>query len=250
MASVRSEGLRGALDRRLVSRLVRGALVVAAMLLGATNASGGMSGPCRVPEVYLTFDSDLKRTERLIDRSAPVRILVLGPQIEGKTLPPPKRSKLEVELRRRLPDVAFKIIDEETVPGLAREDFEQIRSGIERKKPDLVSWQVGTRDALAATDPQEFSRSLDQAADWLKGRDIDLILVDPPFVPNVPHEARYGRIVNQIDTVSDRERLNVVQQYGATSYLFSSPESGSRGGAGQLCLPELIAEAIVRAATR
>lgn len=261
MVPIRSEGgireIRGHIvtDARGQNRarplralgLVAGLL---ACLMGTPLEAGPISGTCRVPDVYLTFDSVLSRTERLIDRAAPVRILVIGPQMDKGALSQKKLTKLEQELAQRLPEIRFTITQEETVPGLAREDFGRIRQAVERAQPDLVVWQVGTGDALAGTDPSDFSRALDQAAEWLRGRDIDLILVDPPFLPNVPHEARYGRIVQQIDKVSDRERLNVLQQYGATTYLFSSPQSGARGTSGRLCLPELLAEAIVRSATR
>ncbi len=56
--------------------------------------------------------------------------------------------------------------------------------------------------------------------------------------------------MQQINRVSDRESLNLLRQYGATTYLFSSPQSGARGASGRLCLPELLAEAIVRATLR
>lgn len=209
-----------------------------------------MSGACRVPEIFLTFDSDLKHTERLVDRSAPVRILLIGPQPDRQAFSDKKRTRLEVELNRRLPDITFTILEEGAAPGLARDDFGRIRSAVERLSPDLIIWQVGAGDALAATNPDDFAQTLEQAADWLKGRDIDLVLIDPPFVANVPHEYLYGRIVKQIDAVSDKERMNVVQQYGATSYLSSAGDQTGTPRDGRACLPELVAEAIVRAATR
>lgn len=218
-----------------------------------------MSRACRVPEILLTFDSDLKRTERLVDRSQPVRILLIGPQPDRLAMSQKKRSRLEVELRQRLPDIEFTIIEEGPQVGLASEAFQRMRSAIEQVAPDLVIWQVGTGDALAATDPQEFAHTLEQAADFLKGRDIDLVLIDPPFVPNVPHEQLYGRIVDQIDAISDQEKMNVVQQYAATSYLLSHPDPTATSTQDpqptpeqkrRLCLPELVAEAIVRAVTR
>lgn len=223
-------------------------LLLAALL--PLPAHAGMSGTCRVPDIYLTFNNALPRTTRLIDRSAPVRILVIGPQMDERVLSARKLSKLAQELHTRLPKARFTILEEDAVPGLAREDFERIRAAVERTEPDLLVWQVGSGDALAGTSEDSFSDTLDAAAEWLKGRDIDLILVDPPFLPNVRHERRYGRIVQQIDTLSDKERLNVLQQYGATTYLFSSPQSGARGEKGRLCLPELLAEAIVRSALR
>lgn len=204
-----------------------------------------------MPDIYLTFEEDLERTERLIDRSAGVKVLVIGPKIGGPALNPKKRTRLEEELSRRLPDVNFQIIDEGTAPGLARDDFERLRAAIERHQPDLVIWQVGVADAVAATDLDDFSRVLERAAEWLQGRDIDLVLVDPPFLPNVSHERAYGRIVRQIDQVSDKEGLNVVQQYAATGYLQGpQPPGGEKRAEFRQCLPELIAEAIVRATTR
>ncbi|WP_127088484.1 hypothetical protein [Aquabacter cavernae] len=232
---------------------VLAALAAVAFLVFALTplpAVAGMSGSCRVPDVYLTFNNFLPRTTRLIDRAAPVRILVIGPQMDERILSSRKLSKLAQELQRRLPGARFTILEEDAVPGLAREDFDRIRASVERTEPDLLIWQVGSGDALAGTSDHSFSDTLDEAAEWLRGRDIDLILVDPPFLPNVRHEKRYGRIVQQMDSLSDKESLNVLQQYGATTYLFSSPQSGARGSAGRLCLPELLAEAIVRSALR
>lgn len=217
-------------------------------------AGAAVSSACRVPDIFLTFDSELNRTERLVDRSAPVRILLIGPQPDRQALSEKKRSRLEVELNRRLPDIVFTIVDEGSAPGLARDDFGRIRAAVERVEPDLIIWQVGTGDALAATDPDSFARTLEQAADWLRGRNVDLVLIDPPFVAGVDHEHLYGRIVKQIDAVSDKERMNVVQQYGATNYLQSSgsaAKDGAKGASdGRACVPELIAEAIVKAVTR
>lgn len=256
MAEGRTARRRGAAPAPARLSAALPALLLAFGLAFAPPARAEVSKACRVPEVFLTLDSELNRTERLVDRSAPVRILLIGPQPDRLALSPHKRSRLEVELSRRLPDIDFTIIEDGPQPGLAREDFQRIRSAIEQWEPDLVIWQVGTGDALASTDPEDFAHTLEQAADYLKGRDIDLVLIDPPFVPNVGHEQLYGRIVKQIDAISDQEKMNVVQQYAATSYLFSRPTNSSPVGGptleqqSRLCMPELVAEAIVRAVTR
>ncbi len=226
------------------------ALLLALVLLAGQGAQAAVSRACRVPEVFLTFDSDLKRTERLVDRSAPVRILLLGPSAQRQALSDKKRTRLEVELNRRLPDVRFSIVNWGSARGLVEDDFERLRAAVDEVAPDLVVWQVGTGDALAVTDADAFAQTLEAAADWLKGRGIDLVLIDPPFVPGTPHEQLYRRIVTKMDDLSDREHMNVVQQYGATRYLSSSPASGTPGADGRQCLPELLAEAIVRAVTQ
>jgi hypothetical protein len=243
-------------DRRRPGRLTRtaraGALALCLLLPLPLSlpAHADISKGCRVPDIFLTFDSDLKRTERLVDRSAPVRILLLGPNPERQALSQKKRTRLELELNRRLPDIRFSIVDEGPSRGLVDDDFERLRGAVDRVQPDLIIWQVGTGDALAATDADAFARTLGRAADWLKGRNIDLVLIDPPFIAGVPHEHLYGRMVDQIDALSDRQGMNVVQQYQATNWLHRSADPALKGMDARLCMPELVAEAIVRAATR
>lgn len=237
----------------MTGTMLRTALLgLAALVAASLSASAAsVSGRCRVPDVLLTFDRELVRTERLVDRSSPVRVLVVGPRIGGPSLSAVKRGRLEMELARRLPDVSFSIIDEGAATGLVRDDFERIRAGIERHAPDLVIWQLGIGDALARTNLSEFSHTLERAAGWLRGRDIDLILIDPPFVPRVRYEHAYGLIVNQIKAVSDREKVNVLRQYAATNHLYGQSLRDDLGGDGpRACLPELVAEAMVRAVTR
>lgn len=208
----------------------------------------GISASCRVPDIFLTFDGELTRTERLVDRSQPVRILFFGQGAQrwapgGKT-----RSRLEMELNQRLPDIRFTLENRSSALGLAEDDFERLRTAVDEVKPDLIVWQVGTGDALAVSDTEAFGRTLADAAHWLEGRGIDLVLIDPPFVGDTPHENLYRRIVQKIDALSDQEHMNVVQQYGAMRYLRGSPVQP--GPDGRLCMPELVAEAIVRAVTR
>lgn len=230
-----------------------------ALALVAGPAQADVSLACRVPDALLTFDSELKRVEHLVDRSQPVRILRVRPPLEAPATAAVNMATLDRELARRLPDVLFTIIEARPPPGGARHDFEQIRATLDIVDPDLVIWQLGTGDALAATDPDDFADTLEEAADWIEGRDVDLVVIDPPFVPNVPYERRYLQLVQRIDAISLRDKMNVVSQYDATRYLLNHPLPSSIGAitglSAQLenssnCMPELMAEAIVRAATR
>ncbi len=242
--------------------MIRRALMAAAALMlvaVATPAQAGMSLACSVPDALLSFDAELKRVEELVDRSKPVRILRVHPPLERFAKRSVDTPTLERELARRLPDVMFTIIEARPLPGGAESDFAQIRSILDSVDPDLVIWQVGTGDALAATSPADFADTLEEAADWIEGRDVDLVLVDPPFVPDMPNEIRYHRLVEQIDAISLRDKMNVVSQYDVTRYLLnkaaSAPSNTLESLSTQLsnssiCMPELMAEAIVRAATR
>jgi hypothetical protein len=229
-------------------------LCVLAIALGAHPAQAGVSAGCRIPDVFLNLPGDLSRTERLVDRDRPVRIFVLGPAIGGPQLNEKRRTRLQLELERRLPGVAFDFVDGGQGAGFAWDDFSRIRQEVARAEPDLVLWQVGTSDALASVDPDRFGETLLQAADWLKGRGIDFVLIDPPFVPRVGHEDLYWRIVGKISEVSDKAGLNLFRRYAAMQYLSVEqqklaavpPDAATR----RVCMSELVAEAIVKAVTR
>lgn len=213
-----------------------------------------------MPEVYLKLATDLPRTENRLDRGGePLRILVLGPRIGGPSLSERKRNRLLSELERRLPGTSVEIVDEGRGAVPAARGFESMRDEVARVKPDLVLWQVGTLESLAASDTDALGRIIENAADWLKSRSIDLILIDPPFVPNVGHETLYWKVVGKIGEVSDRSRINLLRRYAATQHLDQERRKQPASQAAavetvpsphQACLPELVAEAIQRAVAR
>ncbi len=230
-------------------------LVLACLVAGAPSpADAGVSAGCRIPDVFLNLPADLSRTERLVDRDRPVRIFVLGPAIGGAQLTEKRRTRLQQELERRLPGVSFEFLDEGQSAGFAWDDFSRIRQEVARAEPDLVLWQVGTSDALASVDPDRFGETLLQAAEWLKGRGIDFVLIDPPFVPRVEHEDLYWRIVGKISEVSDKAGLNLFRRYAAMQYLAVEQQKLTAvphdAATRRVCMSELVAEAIVKAVTR
>jgi hypothetical protein len=256
MEPQRSPGARGLAGRGAgaIGSLIF-ALALAAGVFVPSAAQASVSASCRIPDVFLNLPGDLKRTERLVDLNRPVRIFVIGPSIGGSPLSEKRRGRLTTELERRLPNVKFDIVDDGQASGFAWDDFSRIRSEVGRTEPDLVLWQVGTTDALAAIDPDRFGETLLQAAEWLKGKGIDFILIDPPFVPQVQHEELYWRIVGKISEVSDKANLNLFRRYAAMQYLVNLEqqklsELPSDAAHRRVCMSELVAEAIVKAVTR
>lgn len=204
--------------------------------------------------MYLKLPGDLPRTGRLVDRGTPVRVMVVGPRIGGPALSEKKRNKLLQALERKLPGMDFDLVDEGRGAVPAARGFEEMRDEIAKIQPDLVLWQVGTPDALAYSDPEALGRTLVQAAQWLRAQSIDLILIDPPFVPNVGHEPLYARIVGKIQQVSTQSNINLLRRYAATQHLDNErrkqPPAVSDATPPPSCLPDLVAEAIYKAVMR
>jgi acyl-CoA thioesterase I len=232
--------------RRLVAA---GAALIAALVVPAVGwADAGVPARCAVPDAYLKFSTALDRTEGLLDRKRPVRVLVLGPALsaEGQD-----RRSLEMALEQKLAGSQFEITEIMSA-GRAEDDFERLRGVVAETSPDLVIWQVGVHDAMASSDVSDFEAVLDQASAWMNARGPDLVLVDPPFVPHVAHERIYTPYVGEIGEVSRTEGVPVIRRYAAMQYL-SMQDQAKRlpvvSGAlpRSPCVTELMAEAIVRA---
>lgn len=217
-----------------VSAAVLGILFCA---VGAASAAPAPTAACRVPEGFLRLSGELDRTEALVMRKRPVRVIMLG----GSGVP---QETLESALERRMPGSRFDV-DVALSPGLAEDDFARLRTIVVQTAPDLVIWQVGVRDAIAASDIDDFELLLDRASDWIGERGPDLLLVDPPFVPQVRHERIYIPYVGEIAKLSRDELIPMLRRYASMQYL--SENAGRLSVDQRPCVPELMAEAISRA---
>ncbi|MGQ4273286.1 hypothetical protein [Terrihabitans sp. B22-R8] len=226
------------------------ALICGLAIMASAPTLAGVSDRCFVPDTYLKFPTILDRTEDLVGDRRPVRILILGADLPGRAHDRSGPSPLVHALEQRLPGVKFQVLEVRTA-GLAEEDFERLRSAVATTNPDLVIWQVGVRDALALNDVDDFESVLDQASAWVDARGLDLVLVDPPFVPQVAHERIYVPYVGEIGEMSRTDGVAVLRRYAAMQYWNIEREKRraplSDFTAKQPCVTELLAEAISRA---
>lgn len=214
-----------------------------------------VSDTCRVPDVYLTLSNPLQHTRQRMDGVDPFRILVIGPSI-GEAGIDGRPGRLERELERRLPDVPLDITQARGQTGLAEDDFDRIRDVFadSAAMPDLVIWQTGVSDAIASSNVDRFGAVVDRTREWIEARGVDVILVDPPFVPNVSHEKLYWSYVGEIGSVSEQEDVPVFRRYATMKYWELQREKAGRplvaDDLSRPCVAEIVAEAIYRAVTR
>ena len=225
--------------RKLSAVCCLAASALVALAAWPNAAEAAFSPQCRVPDAYLQFSGNLDRTEALVLRKRPVRVLVLAPAAQAV-------QTLEAALERRLPGVSFDV-SASLSPGLAEDDFERMRTVVSRAEPDLVIWQVGTGDALASSDIEDFEVVLDQASAWMDRLGPDLVFVDPPFVPHVRHERLYVPFVGEIEEVSKTEEVPVIRRYASMQYLLKQQARTELPVLDQKpCVAEIMAEAITR----
>jgi hypothetical protein len=228
--------------------------MTAASPAAASAVAPALSSACRVPEAYFGYPFVLRHTARLIAHRRPVRILMVGPRFIGPILHQRTAVRLERELERRVPDGRFLIMADEGAAGPAADVFARLQGEVYDEAPDLVIWQVGTWDAMAGSDPYELGATLVDAARWLRAHSVDLVLVDPPFVPRVGHEGLYWPIIGAIDHASDHARINLLRWYAMLQYWDIANRRGIQRRrtltAKYGCMADLLAEAISRAVHR
>jgi hypothetical protein len=200
---------------------------------------------------YFSYPFALHRTRHLLAHRRPVRVLVLGPRFVGPVLRSHAIDRLSRELGRWLPHGRFEVTEDDEAVGPAADVFMRLQDDVLNAPPDLVVWQVGTWDAIAGSDPHDLAATLIYAAGWLRGQGVDLVLIDPPFVPQVSNEAIYWPIIGTIGHVADRAHINLLRWYAMLQYWDIANRRGiarrERLAAKQPCMSELLALAIARA---
>jgi hypothetical protein len=213
-----------------------------------------VSPACRVPPAYLRTPFALRRTRHLIARGRPVHVLVIGPPFADPVRRAHAVDRLQWELERRLPQSRFIITDDDSAVGPAAEVVRRLEDEVLDTSPDLVIWQVGTWDAIAGSDPEALDLTLRAAAGWLHRHFVDLVLVDPPFVPQSGHEDIYWPVVGAIGHAADRAHINLLRWYAMLQYWDIANRRGVRRqqtlAAKHGCAAELLAEAIARGVAR
>ena len=130
---------------------------------------------------------------------------------------------------------------------------ERIKLEVADNKPDLVIWQVGTNDAMARIDPDDFAEMLQSTLRWLAENKVDVILIDPQYVERLAKDEHYVDIVKTISEIAQKERVLLVNRYDAMADL--SKQRGNTAllagdrfhlnDLGYRCMAEYAARAIV-----
>lgn len=90
----------------------------------------------------------------------------------------------------------------------------RLDSELERAKPDLVLWQVGTNDALtAAVSEPNFEAVVERGVASIGRHKSDIVLVDQQFSKKVKDPARYERFVTILERVAREERICLFPRY-------------------------------------
>ncbi|NMG33740.1 hypothetical protein GRF61_04660 [Azoarcus sp. TTM-91] len=142
--------------------------------------------PCGVPTGLLQHNPPLRNVAKALNGKR-LKVLVWGTRstagagTSGTDQAYP--AHLRARLAERYPGVALEV-EVLSQPGqTATQMVRGLQPEVIARKPDLVVWQTGSADAVRNTSLQEFGRAVSRALKTLRGRNIDVMLMDMQYGP-------------------------------------------------------------------
>lgn len=181
------------------------------------------SSECKVKSPAYEGRAPLRAVRRAILEKRPVRVVALGSSSTvGVGASSPLASypvRLENDLEGVIDGLKVEMFTRGQSGEVAEGAAERIKAQVADIKPDLVVWQVGTNDAVARIDAEDFGNQLRETLTWLASHKIDVVLIDPQYIERLSHDPLYTGIVNEIATVASEMRVLLVNRYDAMADL-------------------------------
>ncbi|WP_051377837.1 SGNH/GDSL hydrolase family protein [Derxia gummosa] len=167
-------------------------------------------------------------------------------------------SRLGVELTRRLPGKAVRVINKGVNGQDVQEEVERFERDVFQDGPQLVIWQLGTNALLRELDFDSFSRLAEDGVARIRAHGIDLVLMDLQYAPRVTGSPGTQRMLGWFDRMAQREGVPVFRRFelmrqwaehaGEQYASLLAPDSLHMNDESYACLAAALADAIVQAA--
>lgn len=147
--------------------------------------------PCLPARGLKDIPGSLPRVARRIAAGDPVTIVAFGSSTTvgyGTSSPAyTYPNRLADQLRRKFPTADISIINRGMGGQDAPEMIKRFKAAVLDANPDLVIWQLGTNTVVkgSATDVAATTALLEEGIAQLQARGIDVVLIDPQYVPAV-----------------------------------------------------------------
>ncbi len=206
----------------------------------------------------------LSRMASRLAAGQPITIMALGSSSTagaGASAPAASYpSRLEVELRARLPGSDITVVNRGVNGEEAAEMLARFGDAALADKPDVVLWQVGTNAVLRDNPLRPVDRLIYEGLARMKAVGADVVLIDPQFAPKVLAKPDAEDMVNLISAEAKRRgvdlfpRFAIMRDWHEQSSIpfaaFLSPDQLHMNDWGYACVAKLLGAAMVEAATR
>ena len=215
------------------------------------------STDCRVKNPAFEGRAPLRTVRRALHRGRVLKVLAIGSSSTvGIGASSPVASypvRLENDLEGVLKGFDVEMVSRGISGEIAQAAAERNKREVADIKPDLVIWQVGTNDAMARVEEEDFAEQLRDTLKWLAANRVDVVLIDPQYSERLAADEHYTSIVKAISDVARGERVLVVHRFGAMADLagqmpaktYLAADRFHLNDLGYRCMAEYAARAIV-----
>jgi acyl-CoA thioesterase I len=215
-----------------------------------------ISASCDVPESDLAAPLPLPRLTEALAKNEPIRIMAIGSSstvgVGASTPDQNYPNQLFKILGRSLEGRDIVILNRGISGEKAAATAKRLNGLLETDKPTLVLWQVGTNDALGRIPLDEFEKTVQAGLQFLKSKQIDVVLVGLQYTPASVRDTHYSDIRMALQRLAEKESVLLVRRYAAMQFLEAkkgqtllSNDGLHLNDLGYRCMAEHIAHAVV-----
>ncbi len=213
------------------------------------------SKDCQIGNEQIVEESPLPHVAAALQKRKQIKILAIGSSSSVARKSP--RGPGHSEQIKQILQQAIKGLDVVTINRgvsgeLSAQAAPRIKNEVALNDPDLVLWQVGTNDALAYVDPDEFETTIVDTVRWLREHNVDVVLAGLQYVDPTKQDDSFKAVRERLRQIAAKEKVMIVRRYEAQRLLMQAEASG--GGlqpdefqaseAGYACLSQYMARAI------
>ncbi len=162
--------------------------------------------------------------QALVALDKPLRILAIGSSSTSGIGASSAQKTYPAQLQKLLATVYPKspaVVINRGIPGeTLLEASARMRREVRRaNKPHLVVWQLGTNGALQKVALADVRNAVRTTIRWLKTQNIDVLLIDPQYVPRFAKHTHYLRVTDQIAGLAKTSQVGLIRRFAAMKAL-------------------------------
>lgn len=197
-------------------------VAAAALCLVPPGADAADGESCAGPPGGLPILAPLPHFAARIEQGGPLNIVAVGSSSTsgigasgpGSTYP----SRLEVELRRRFPQLDIHVFNRGKGGEDAPEELARLPADVIALHPDLAIWQVGTNAVLRRDDLGADAEWMREGVALMKRSGIDVVLMDLQVAPRVLDRTAYPAMQALIADTATREQVGLFRRFALMRY--------------------------------
>ena len=177
---------------------------------------------CAAPAGFLSTGAALSATGARLAEGKSLTILALGSSSTagfGASSPAASYpSRLERDLRANVAGAEIRVVNRGVGGQDVPEELARLAREVANEHPQLVIWQVGTNAVLRRDDIAVDERLIEHGVGIVKGRGIDLVLMDLQYAPRVLARRSYGRMEAAIAEIAERSRVGLFRRFALMEF--------------------------------